>query len=72
MQDMDIIPDKKKRSPNFYVIIYKTDEGLAVQEEATRGDALKFVRRLGDPDLVVKLYKASAAVPLREKTVIVF
>ena len=60
---------KKKRRTGFFVLLYKDDEGnLQFREEATRVDARRFIaEEAGGPDRIVKIYKVSDSLPVKQK-----
>ena len=72
MQGADVLPDKKQRQSYIYVVIYRDDAGLlTVQECPDRGASRVLVNSLG-LEKVLKVYRVSQVVELKQKTVITF
>jgi hypothetical protein len=58
-----VVP-RKTKTPYVFAVIYDSEDGLKVQECASRPDAASFVNTIG-ADKVVRAYKVSEVIKLK-------
>lgn len=58
-----VVP-KKTKTPYVFAVAYDTDEGLKIEEFASRPEAANFVNSIG-AEKVVRAYKVSEVIKLK-------
>lgn len=69
MEESGILP-QRKRQPAIFAVIYKKDDGSTqIMECDSKAAAKQFIVTLDDPNSVVKVYKVSETIQLKQRVV---
>lgn len=69
MEETDILP-QRNRKPSLFAVVYKGPDGtLRIEECPSRPEAKKYIQSLPDPMAVLKIYKVSDVISLKQKVV---
>lgn len=74
MQGTDVLPPKQARKSPMYAVIFTDEAGaLSIKEcPAGKTEAKRFVQSLPDPTVVKCMYRVSAVITPKQKTVVSF
>jgi hypothetical protein len=69
----DVLPDKKNRNPVIYAVLYTDANGnLNLEECPSRLEAKHFINQFPNTESIVRVYRVSQTLELKQKTVVHF
>ena len=72
-EEVPLLPEKKRRTPIIYAVVYNDAEGkLMIEEFEDRPSVKRFVNELADPDMAQVVYRVSHKIKMKKKVVVSF